>query len=128
MRQIKFRGLSNNTWVYGLPFYSHGLGYWKIVKSNGWFPSYNNLDEGEMNDFIDVDANTIGQFTGLTDKNGKEIYEGDILDYWGGKDPVVFKDGAFQIKSTEFDFFDIPVDADIEVIGNIHQSKELINN
>lgn len=92
-----------------------------------------------------IDVNTIGQFTGLTDKNGVQIFEEDILlDYEielesqqdiSGKFPVVYdsskcqfsidnsfkKDGSNLVNFVEY--FDVE---NLEVVGNIHDNPELL--
>ena len=130
MRDIKFRGkrLDNGGWVYG-DFTRRKSRYAPQLDT-----TYGISDE--FGTFRAVDQSTVGQFTGLCDKNGKEIYEGDIISAYNGriKGPVIFdKRGlAFGVPNGPNEIYQFSMNflesKDIKVIGNIYENPELLSN
>lgn len=126
MREIKFRGkrIDNGEWIYGSlinkikPTYETST-FWCSLIHDGALTA------------TEVIPETVGQFTGLVDKNGVEIYEGDIVNQtqFGNEiEFVSFEDGCFVVKS-DYTLNSIISDfkkEKIEVIGNIHDNPELL--
>lgn len=125
LREIKFRGKSIfgiHEWLYGSLLLLNGKSYICPDKEAAW-----NMTRYE------VIPETVGQFTGLFDKNGKEIYEGDVLlidEYAGAKiyNKVGIKDGCFgyigEYSGELLPFCHYNVTE--EIAGNIYDHPELI--
>ena len=127
MREILFRGkrVDNGEWVYG-HYHSYDISCagktkicctYHVIRADNVYPE------------------TVGQYTGLKDVNGKKIFEGDIVEglfYYGQRilGVVVFKGGAVGLEWArggvkEFDGFNQTCNIEYEVIGNIHDNPEL---
>ena len=124
IRDIIFRGkrLDNGEWVEG---YFVNLWLMHYQKHQPIITDNNAVS-------YDVDPSTVGQYTGLTDKNGKKIFEGDIMaftaygfDYVG---TVEFADGSFSVMCEHASpFLDQAVSKHgAYIIGNVHDNPELL--
>lgn len=129
MRTIKFRGKSilTDEWFYGDLVHSADKKRTAIL-----------VNDKDSYDECEVDPETVGQFTGLCDCNGKEIFEGDILKWEknGRLYAVKFLDGMFYASIEECNegiFGGFPLhrlteyeDGECEIVGNIHDNTELL--
>ena len=140
MREILFRGKTED-------------GEWRcggVLQNEGYSAIIEYSDYHHWHKFVEVIPETVGQYTGLTDKNGKKIFEGD---YWIDTDDdyvvlvVEFRNGQFGFVSygwcgalmpygydenaggfgeLDYEPMDNYIIDNIEIIGNIHDNPELL--
>lgn len=127
-REILFRGKSIGigVWLYG-----HLFNYGLTAPSNvpcisvcvpkSWKEAYI---------LYAVSPDTIGQYTGLTDKNGVKIFEGDIVEFTNLDLPnmvVRFDNGSFMLCEDEYSTYEeLRMNYAVEVVGNIYDHPELM--
>ena len=130
MREIKFRAkrLDNGKWVFGVPItnsYGDRVFFIPLLLTDKIAYPFERLVDW----VVEVMPETIGQYTGLKDKNGVEIHEGDLVQVEGmfSYEPfkVWFRNGMYHVGNwnmqgfmNAFDFY--------EVIGNIYETPELL--
>lgn len=142
-RQIVFRGkrIKDGKWIYGnLADYSMNVLNTTVERKIifGNIVSFATDNFGFVVDDCAVDPETIGQFTGLLDRNGKEIYEGDIVRYYDDiEDELVSSHVIYHKESCSFctaptklcgDYIGICAHWQFEVIGNIFDNPSLISD
>ena len=143
MRTIRFRGICCHCdeWAYGnLVDYGED----ELPEIQGFDVFHEGIDEWKD---VTVERDTIGQFTGLYDKNGEEIYEGDIVRHpyidpiFGGLvtceneednpvSEVVFNEGSFALRFRDTHYYlgEFVRKNVAEVVGNVHDNPKLLEN
>lgn len=137
MNEITFRGKRTDTgdWIYG------SLCYYLFNGMQETIPCIHIGKKGYIrNGFYELDPSTIGQFSGLSDRNGKDIFEGDIVKFNGRNYLVVFYYGMFYASVEEcnngiyggFPLHALTINADddkvCEIIGNHSDNSDLLIN
>lgn len=125
MREIKFRGWLPKTKVM-VTFHNPHINFeYGLLAFNNNHEDYSGI--ANMPD--DYEEAIFMQYTGLKDKNGKEIYESDIVEFIDDKWTTGRKTIRVEIKWIDYKNFDgwwVSYLEDVEVIGNIHQNPELL--
>lgn len=130
-REIEFRGFDGTKWYYGDLEYNRKTDVARIHTYG---------EDGSYCRQYTVDPDTVGEFTGMRDKHGKRIFEGDIVRIYDSDNEeysdqqVKFSHGVFGVDNwtektlTTLSFF-IGCDSEynVEVIGDIHDNPELLS-
>jgi len=139
MREIRFRAIHKLT--------KHWFDDIHIIYQDGeWFEDYRALEDGRP---MNLDQVSIMQYTGLKDKNDKEIYEGDILGWDGGREGISKLPSDYIIEVLKSNHLDIELEVhtnaymfrydtsgynfpsfleEAEIVGNIYENSELLED
>lgn len=135
MIEILFRGKrkDNGEWVEGNYYESKISGCFILVSKIKKTRKKDGIIVGDTFDVYEINSETVGLYTGLTDKNGKKIFEGDILQYVYTDGTflhlvVTFIEGSFQTID-DFGFSDLLSDnlcLELKIVGNIYDNPKLL--
>lgn len=126
-REILFRGkgINGGKWAYG-----------DLLQYAGTAQIWEQTEDGKWNCIVDPE--TVCQYTGLTDKSGRKIFEGDIVSFnyelndWGKVAKILFEDGEYRYRAITNSpkLYNCRICGEndrCEVIGNIFDNPELLN-
>lgn len=126
MREIKFRGFSKETnrWYHGFGGFLN-----EYTKESSYEDDFTLLTESGP---VVVVPESVGEYTGLKEMNGKEIYEEDILTSGYENYKVEFFEGAFNLVSSENELIDFAefiateLVVELTILGNIYENPDLL--
>ena len=137
MRELKVRGYAveemvGSQWLYG-------TGAHRTVFAEEFAKECGQSGEAFIwteSGWVLVHDESVGQYTGLKDKNGKEIYEGDIVEYGLLTGEIVFESGSFQLEIMKSEYsgligtrdclIDLAEDG-FEIVGNVFEHSDLLD-
>ena len=123
MRELKFRA-----WIKGYNCYADVLGF----EQGKLFVQFQSGERAQHRLYVPIEDSVLEQYTSLKDRNGKEIYEGDIVNIQGIKYYVDFEYGGFWFNNDNLKwkanrpFTHFQEINDTEVVGNVHENADLM--